>query len=177
VPRLRGRYAPDMASCAPDIDLLTAAWNRDRFEVELSRAVSWSHRTGRPLSLLFVDVDDAQELNDLHGEEAVDGALSGVAEVLSQVVDGRGPIARLGGDDFAVLLTDCSRESALRLARGAVSAVARRRFPCGSGEFRITISAGVAIARRGEPWGNLVEAAESACTRAKQGGRNAVASR
>lgn len=166
-----------MGICAPDIDLLTAAWNRERFELELSRAVSHTHRTGRPLSLLFVDVDDAQELNDLHGEEAVDEALGRVAEAISQVVDGRGPIARLGGDDFAVLLPDCQRDGAVRLARAVVDAVARRRQPCGTGEFRITVSAGVAVARRGEPWGNLVDAAESACTRAKQGGRNAVASR
>ncbi len=166
-----------MGICAPDIDLLTAAWNRDRFEAELSRAVSLAHRTGHPLSLLFVDVDDSQELNDLHGTEAVDGALGRVAEVLSQVMDGRGPIARLGGDDFAVLLPQCQRDGAMRLARAVVSAVARRRHPCSTGEFRITVSAGVASARRGEPWGNLVEAAESACTRAKQGGRNAVASR
>lgn len=166
-----------MGICAPDIDLLTAAWTRDRFETELSRAVSLSHRTGRPLSLLFVDVDDAQEMNDLYGTDAMDEALSKVAQVLSQVVDGQGPISRLGGDDFAVLLPGIQRETALRLAKAVVSAVARRRHPHPHGTFQITVSAGVALARRGEPWGNLVEAAESACTRAKQGGRNAVASR
>ena len=166
-----------MALCSPDIDLLTAAWTRERFEAELPRALSQAHREGSTLSLLFVDLDDTQELNDLHGTNAVDHALSRIATILSQVVDGRGPIGRLGGDDFAVLLPRCSRESALRMARQVVAAASRKRHPCGSGDFQATVSAGVAVARRGEPWGNLVEAAEDACTRAKQGGRNAVASR
>jgi PleD family two-component response regulator len=45
------------------------------------------------------------------------------------------------------------------------------------GDFRVTISVGVAVNRRGEPWGNLLDAAEQACVRAKQGGRDAVVSR
>ena len=166
-----------MGFWAPDTDLLTGAWTRQRFEAELARAVSQANRARSPLALLRVDVDDTQELNDLHGWEALDGALGRLAEVLSQVVDGRGQIARVGGDEFAVILPQCTREVAVRTANAVLDALRLKSHPCADGQFQLTASAGVATARPGEPWGNLVEAAESACVRAKQGGRNAVASR
>jgi diguanylate cyclase (GGDEF)-like protein len=162
---------------APYIDLLTGAWKKDYFELRLARAVSQAQRSRLPLALVHLDVDELQEHNDLHGQPKLDQALGWLAAQLSAVVDGRGPIARLAGGAFAVYLRSCSRSSALHLAERIRGAVARAVHHSELGNYRLTISVGIATLRRGEPWGNFVEAAEEACRKAKQGGRDGVACR
>jgi diguanylate cyclase (GGDEF)-like protein len=166
-----------VSEVAQNIDLLTGAWNRERFEAEFARVVSDSQRRRLPLGLIRIDVDNLQELNDLHGKDRMDGCLAWLAERISAIVDGRGPISRIGGDDFAVFLTGCSLEDALRMAERLRRSVPTTLHASAFGDFRVTISVGVAVNRRGEPWGNLLDAAEQACVRAKQGGRDAVVSR
>ncbi len=162
---------------AREVDLLTGAWKRERFEVELSKAVSETRKAQRPLALLWIDIDDLQEHNDLQGLETLDVALGWLAERLSDIIDGQGPICRVGGDEFGVFVRNCSAERALRLANRIRKTVPGTAHRSPTGEFRLTVSVGVAVLRRGEPWGNLVEAAQNACHRAKQGGRDAVVSR
>jgi diguanylate cyclase (GGDEF)-like protein len=162
---------------ARDIDLLTGAWNKDRFESEFARVVSDAQRHRRLLALVRIDVDNMQELNDTHGWDRMDGCLAWLAEKISSVCDGRGPIARLGDDDFAVYLKDCTLEEAQRLAERLRRAVPMTLHASAFGDFRLTVSVGVAANKRGEPWGNLLDAAEQACVRAKQGGRDVVVSR
>ncbi len=162
---------------AREVDLLTGAWKRERFEVELSKAVAETRKAQRPLALLWIDIDDLQEHNDLHGRASMDAVLGWLAEQLSGIIDGQGPICRVGGDEFGVFVRNCSVERALRLAQRIRRTVPSTAHRSELGEFRLTVSVGVAALRRGEPWGNLVEAAEGACRRAKQGGRDAVVGR
>jgi diguanylate cyclase len=162
---------------ASNIDLLTGAWNKERFEGEFARVVSEAQRHRRLLGLIRIDVDNLQELNDIHGRDRMDGCLAWLAEKISNVCDGRGPIARLGGDDFAVYIKDSTLEEAQRLAERLRRAVPMTLHASAFGDFRLTVSVGVAANKRGEPWGNFLEAAEQACVRAKQGGRDAVVSR
>lgn len=162
---------------ALNIDLLTGAWNRERFESEFAPLVSEAQRHRKLLALVRIDVDNLQELNDIHGRDRMDGCLAWLAEKISAVCDGRGPIARLGGDDFAVYLKDCTLEEALRLSERIRRAVPMTLHASAFGDFRLTVSVGVAVNKRGEPWGNLLDAAEQACIRAKQGGRDAVVGR
>jgi diguanylate cyclase (GGDEF)-like protein len=166
-----------MSQVARHIDLLTGAWDKERFEAEFARVVSDSQRRRLPLAVVRIDVDNMQELNDLHGRDRMDGCLAWLAERIAAVTDGRGPIARIGGDDFAVYLPGCSLEDALRLAERLRRSVPTTLHASAFGDFRLTVSVGVAVNKRGEPWGNLLDAAEQACLRAKQGGRDAVASR
>ena len=167
-----------MSLFAPWLDLLTGAWRREHFEGELSKAVSRARKTRRPLSLLWLNVDELCEHNDLHGQRSVDAALAHLVSRWAGALDGLGPIARVEGGAFAVIL----EEASLAQAR-AVGERLRRLSPrtlhasAFGGDFRLTVSVGVALLRRGLPWGNLVHAAEEACHRAKVGGRDLVVTR
>jgi len=155
------------------VDLDTGAFTRARFEEELGRAVSAAHRDHRPLCLLYVDVDELQEHNDLHGTRRGDEVIGRVVELISRESDGRGPIGRVAGGAFAVAVPLPERQ-AVQLAERIRRTISARMA---TGPSRVTVSVGVAELLPSEPWGNLLEAAETACTWAKQSGRNAVVSR
>lgn len=165
-----------MTDFAPHIDLLTGAFKRAHFERLLSESVKKNRQTGGPMSLIYFDVDDCQELNDSHGNDRVDAALAWVASMISQTLDGLGPIGRVGGDEFAVVL-GVRVEHAMRLAQRLRQAVSREIHASAFGDFRLTVSAGVVSLRPKELPGNLLDAGEETCTRAKQQGRDAVAMR
>lgn len=165
-----------MSDFAPYLDLLTGAWNKERFESELARRVVAAQRAAAPLALLRIDIDNLEEHNELHGKASLDQAISWLAAKVAEVVDGQGPIGRVGGDDFAVLLA-CPLDAALRIAERLRRLVPRTLHSSAFGDYRLTVSVGVAMLRRGEPWGNLFDAAERACLNAKQGGRDMVALR
>lgn len=162
---------------APWLDLLTGAWQREHFEAQLSRAVRDSRRARTPLSLLWIDVDELSEHNDVHGRAVVDIALSHLVSQLGAVIDGRGPIGRMSGGAFAVMLSGLSRDRVLLLSEQLRRQAPKTVHSSAFGDFRLTISVGVAVLRSSEPWGNFLEAAESACTHAKQGGRDVVVAR
>ncbi|MBX5483986.1 MAG: GGDEF domain-containing protein [Myxococcaceae bacterium] len=159
------------------IDLLTGALSREAFEAVVARAVHEARRDGRVLSLLWIDVDELCELNDIHGRDALDASLSWLATRLSRVIDGRGPIGRVEGGAFAALLPDVTRDAALVLSDQIRRAIPRLVHSSAFGDYRIAVSVGVASLKPTEPWGNFLEAAEMACRRAKQGGRDAVVAR
>jgi diguanylate cyclase (GGDEF)-like protein len=165
-----------MTDVAPHIDLLTGAFKRGHFERLLTQLVSGTRKGGGMLSLIYFDVDECQELNDAHGKDRVDAALAWVASMISQTMDGLGPIGRVGGDEFAVPVK-VPVEHAMRLAQRLRHAVSRELHSSAFGDFRLTVSAGVVGLRPKELPGNLLEAGEEACTRAKQQGRDAVAMR
>jgi diguanylate cyclase (GGDEF)-like protein len=127
-----------------------------------------------PLTVLWVDVDETQEGNDAHGREAMDAALSGLVDELAAELDGRGPIGRMEGDAFAASLYAVTPAMGARLAEGLRRRLALRRFPSESGGFHLSVSVGVAGLRPGEPYGNLLDAAEAASVQAKQAGRDSV---
>lgn len=166
-----------MSDFAPQVDLLTGAYKRSRFEDEVARAVAHARRVKAPLSLLHVDIDDLQEHNDLHGRDALDLALSWLASKVSEVSDGRGPIGRIGGDELAIVMPGVGLEQAAELAETLRRLVPRTVHASSFGGYRLTISVGVVALRPQELSGNLLDAAADACRRAKQGGRNAVCRR
>jgi diguanylate cyclase (GGDEF)-like protein len=127
-----------------------------------------------PLTILWVDVDETQEGNDAHGREAMDAALSGLVDELAEELDGRGPIGRMEGDAFATSLYAVTPDMGVRLAEGLRRRFTEKRFRSETGGFRLTVSVGVAGLKPGEPYGNLLDAAEAACVQAKQAGRDRV---
>jgi diguanylate cyclase (GGDEF)-like protein len=166
-----------MTRPAPLVDLLTGAYSRSHFEELLARAVTEATRKKSALSLMRIDVDDLQEHADVLGREGTDKALGWLAETISNVLDGRGAIGRVGDDELAVCLVGVGREEALGLADRLCKEVHGVRHEAVGAEYRLTISVGVATLRPGEPWGNLAEAAEEACVNAKQAGRDGAVAR
>lgn len=158
-----------MSELAKHIDPSTGAFLRPYFEGLLAEALKDASTARIPLTVLWADVDETQEANDEHGRATVDEALSQLAQDFSEVLDGRGPVGRMEGDAFAAFLFAVTADQGARLGE-----TLRRRF---AERGLLTVSVGVAALRPGEPYGNLLEAAEAACLQAKQGGRNRLVAR
>jgi diguanylate cyclase (GGDEF)-like protein/PAS domain S-box-containing protein len=99
-------------------DALTGIPNRRAWEVALERAVHDARHTGRPLAVAVIDLNDFKAVNDSHGHDAGDRLLERAAAAWQGQLRGSDLLARIGGDEFAVLLPDC--------AGGDVDAVVRR---------------------------------------------------
>jgi diguanylate cyclase (GGDEF)-like protein len=97
-------------------DFVTGAANRRAFEELLERELARSTRSGRPLSVVYLDLDRFKRVNDEMGHEAGDRLLRSVADALRRNCRTQDVVARLGGDEFAVLLTEAGEEAARRCA-------------------------------------------------------------
>ena len=151
-------------------DVLTGLTNRrgfdERFEIELERA----RRTGRPLGVVAVDLDHFKQVNDRFGHQVGDQALQMMADALRRSTRRVDLVARLGGEEFAIVAPDTAGALAYTLAE-RVRAEVERTF---SGWYtNLTASCGVAIfPGDGERPDQLVYAADQALYAAKESGRN-----
>ncbi|MFL6254874.1 MAG: diguanylate cyclase [Pyrinomonadaceae bacterium] len=155
-------------------DHLTGLANRRRFERQLDREVARTERYGRPFCLLLVDIDNFKEVNDTYGHDAGDEALRRVANVIQSGTRGIDTGARIGGDEFAVILPETDLLHGLEVAERLRASLAALDFgPAG----RITASLGVAelpaCARTNV---ELRASADAALYEAKRGGRDRAAS-
>ncbi|XYJ08740.1 diguanylate cyclase [Telluria sp. B2] len=170
------RAATERRRQAAFCDHLTGLANRRAFfeaaELELDRAT----HTPRPLALVIFDADLFKHINDRYGHPAGDRVLCDLADALRdsfRIVD---TVARLGGEEFAVLLPSTGEEAALVGAERLRALVATRLVATDHGEIAYTVSAGVAVldAQDGEPGGidGLVKRADQALYLAKRSGGN-----
>jgi diguanylate cyclase (GGDEF)-like protein/PAS domain S-box-containing protein len=158
-------------------DDLTQLKNRRSFDEALQREWRRAIRSGRPLSLLILDLDHFKDLNDSAGHQAGDATLRAVAATVRSWARRAGEVAaRYGGDELAVILPSTDESAARTLAerlRAAVQELSAIHPATGSA---VTASIGVATARPapgGDPE-SLLSAADQALYRAKAGGRNRV---
>jgi diguanylate cyclase (GGDEF)-like protein/PAS domain S-box-containing protein len=159
-------------------DSLTGMWNRRAFLEQLGVQLQMALRSGRPLSLLFVDIDHFKRYNDTHGHLAGDAVLELVADVMRQVARRSDYVARIGGEEFAVLLPDTDVAGAIQLAERFRLAIEQAIWPIEP----VTISAGGTTARFEPGQGEiddrfrsrLLSEADRALYHAKQRGRNRV---
>jgi diguanylate cyclase (GGDEF)-like protein len=161
-------------------DALTGLYNRRCFDEALAREMARAARGQAGLSLIIIDVDFFKRYNDEYGHAAGDDCLRMIGTMLSQASGRPGDLAaRLGGEEFAILLPDTALDGALAVAERLRSAVATRRMAhAGNAAQVVTVSAGVAAMR---PAGTsaaraLVEAADAGLYAAKAAGRNCVRS-
>lgn len=153
-------------------DHLTGLANRRRFERQLEREVARTARHGRPFSLITIDIDNFKLVNDTYGHEAGDEAIRSFARVLQQGTRGIDLAARIGGEEFAVILTETNLS-------GAVEVAERLRTTLKSVEIppvgQIAASFGVAeCPSQGETARELVARADAALYEAKRDGRDRV---
>jgi diguanylate cyclase (GGDEF)-like protein len=166
------RLARDARSSGTD-DLTNLA-NRRAFTEAAAAELVRARRSGRPLAVALVDIDDFKRVNDTFGHSTGDRILCGLADVLREHFREIDLPARLGGDEFAVLLPDTDVAGSREAAERFVTAVADREFGDGrTSPHGITASAGVAAAANLEI-GVLLEAADRALYRAKEHGKNQV---
>jgi diguanylate cyclase (GGDEF)-like protein len=153
-------------------DSLTGLYNHRAFHERLRTALSSASRSHDVVTILMVDIDDFKRVNDVYGHGAGDETLRSLAEMLTQTVRGSDVVYRLGGEEFAIVVTSPTSRGAERLARRLVGRVKTADFePAG----RITISVGVA---RGPEHAmnprELVACAEAAMMTAKARGKNQI---
>ena len=157
-------------------DGLTQIHNKRSFEVTLDREVSRSQRYQRPLSLMLFDIDHFKKINDRLGHLAGDAVLRQVAALVQGNVRREDTLARVGGEEFALLTPEIEADSARGIAEKLRGLVART--PCYFEDHRIdlTSSFGVAALEIGGPMGpkDLYRAADERLYRAKGAGRNRV---
>jgi diguanylate cyclase (GGDEF)-like protein len=155
-------------------DGLTKLHNHRFFQEHLTREIKRADRSGEPLSLLLLDIDDFKQLNDRFGHVAGDEFLVGLAQVLSQSVRDSDLMARYGGEEFAVLAASTDLAGAVNLGEKIRTTVAESAFIVGDSmrPMRMTISIGVAQYRGSRR--RMFRAADRALYRAKGEGKNCV---
>jgi diguanylate cyclase (GGDEF)-like protein len=155
-------------------DGLTKLHNHRFFQEHLTREIKRADRSGEPLSLLLMDIDDFKQLNDQLGHVAGDELLVGLAQVLNQSMRDSDLVARYGGEEFAVLAANTDLEGAVNLGEKVRTAIAEAAFIVGDSmrPTRMTISIGVAQYRGSRK--QLFRRADQALYRAKAGGKDCV---
>ena len=157
-------------------DDLTRLFNSRYLNLVLRRETKRASRSGRPLSLLFIDLDGFKRVNDTHGHLAGSQALVEVAGIVRGGARETDVAARFGGDEFAVVLPDTGREGAVSVAERVRDRVRAFHFLAAEGlAVRLTASIGVAtlpdVAASAE---ELLKAADTAMCKVKAAGKDGI---
>jgi diguanylate cyclase (GGDEF)-like protein len=170
----RERFAQELARVA-SIDSLTGLYNRQTLATRLEDTLARAQRSGTSVAVLFVDLDNFKEVNDVKGHQAGDEVLRVVAKRLSAKLPAGTTWARWGGDEFVVVLTDA--DNAGEIAR--IGAVLRHdlSLPIEIGTEHVRVGATIGIAlfpEHGRTYDELIRAADVAMYAGKQDGRATV---
>ena len=156
-------------------DALTGLVNRHEFEIRLNRARQSVKEDISEHALCFLDLDRFKAINDTCGHLAGDQLLRQVSELMKQSVRKNDTLARIGGDEFMVLMEHCTPEQASRTANDLIDIVNDFRFRWQKKTFRVGVSIGlVPINTQTAEFENLLGNADAACYTAKELGRNRV---
>ncbi|MEO6270449.1 MAG: GGDEF domain-containing protein [Lautropia sp.] len=159
-------------------DSLTQLPNRGAFlaraEIDFQRA----QRYGDDLSVIMLDADFFKQVNDTHGHHIGDTVLVAIARTADSAVRSFDMVGRLGGEEFAIILTRTAIQDAIACAERIRAGVAALEFDTASGSLKVTASFGVAqYSRKDRSFAELLQRADQALYRAKHNGRNQVAER
>lgn len=159
-------------------DFLTGLSNLRQFNAIYSHAIQTAIEQEESLSLLAIDIDFFKKVNDTYGHPEGDIVLKELAEILSHNCRRFDEVSRNGGEEFSVLLPDCSSQRAFQIAERIRTAVENHSFTLSTGKIiNITVSIGVAsYPDTLDDIEKLVEKADEALYKAKRSGRNMVCS-
>ncbi|HZG45759.1 MAG TPA: GGDEF domain-containing protein [Allosphingosinicella sp.] len=152
---------------ASERDALTGLPNRPSFMRALERTVSRANRHGTPAALLYLDLDGLQAINARHGQIAGDAALIHVAKLLGDLVRTSDFAARVGGDEFAIILDHLDSDSAIETSDRIGRCIAENALDLGAGTLPIRATIGVATILRGDSVEDVVRRGELTMHKAK----------
>lgn len=169
----RARHRAANSDREASTDPLTGLGNRRAFLRTLeSVRVRDGHAEAEASVLMLLDLDRFKSINDLGGHEAGDAMLRSVADTLTGHVRSRDLVARIGGDEFAIILNNCDADLGLRIAHALAEDVGALTVPTSAGVLGVGISIGVIAVEPDDPRGidELIRMADDACYAAKHDG-------
>jgi len=168
----KNRELSRLASTDPMTELL----NRRSFDRNLEREMLGARRHGDALSLAILDLDEFKSINDRFGHDVGDEVLREIARRLRDACRAGDSVARIGGEEFALILTRTTGDGAVTVAERTRALISNRRVVSSAGDLTVTVSAGVASAggEIGFDPQELFRAADEALYTSKHGGRNRV---
>lgn len=157
-------------------DPLTGLKNRRAFSENGAKHLALAGRHNTALSVILADIDHFKNINDTHGHDAGDEVLIAVARILDGTRRAEDTVARIGGEEFALLLPGTNRLGAAVLAESIRAAVERRKFTLSGRPAAVTISIGVASyeAEQADTIEGLLRIADQRLYLAKKNGRNRI---
>jgi diguanylate cyclase (GGDEF)-like protein len=168
---MRSRLAEQVGS-----DPLTGCLNRRALETRLQAEWRQAKRRGSSVGVLAIDVDDFKKINDERGHPFGDVVLRELAEIMKSTARDTDAVARVGGDEFVIVLPDTGWQGAITFAERIRRKVDDFTFGGTTGEIPLTISIGVALARGTDPVSPeiLLQEADRTMYKAKNGGKNRI---
>lgn len=160
-----------------NIDELTGLYNHRYFQDYLTNALNESDKTGKEVSLLFMDIDYFKNYNDINGHQAGDWLLKEVGRILKESIREQDIVARYGGEEFAAVLPDTKEEFAITVGERIRKAIENNHFygQENQPDKNITISIGVSsYPNRAKTKHQLINTADDALYRAKSFNKNRV---
>ncbi|TDV45699.1 diguanylate cyclase (GGDEF)-like protein [Pseudomonas graminis] len=153
-------------------DPLTGAGNRIAMEQSLIREFEIARRQQQPLSVLMLDIDHFKGINDTHGHATGDEVLRAVTNVVKDRLRNIDQVFRFGGEEFLILLTNTSRESAALVGERLRNAALQLTYPVKGRAVDLTVSLGCSTLLPGESSDSMLRRADTALYAAKRKGRN-----
>jgi diguanylate cyclase (GGDEF)-like protein len=155
-----------------DTDPLTGLLNRRGFEVLARPMIDERSHDRRSLSVIVCDVDHFKTINDTYGHGGGDNVLRAIATILREAVPNSDIVARIGGEEFVILLRGVDAEGARAFAEELRETFETTRFAAAAPSWSVTASFGIAEHRESETVWDLVSRADRALYAAKNAGRN-----
>ncbi len=145
-----------------DTDTLTPLPNRRAFMRRLEAVVQYAARHYTPAAVLYIDLDGLKRINDDHGHHAGDAVLLHLARLLTHSLRATDMVARIGGDEFGLILDHLNEADAAAKAKALSDYVSAQQVEVGPATIAIRVTIGLAMVRAGESVAGLVERADAA---------------